>query len=212
MTFNMPGMSGSAGASGEGPRRRGGLLLPTLIVLGALVLAFVIFTGFYTDWLWYQSVEMTQVFTTSLETRAILFFSFGIAMALIITLVMWWAWRTRPTFRGLTPDQASLERYRMGLDPYRKRVTIVAAAGLGLMAGLAAASEWGTFLLWRNATAFGIVDPQFGLDLSFYTFTMPFIRFLLDFGFAVTMLSLVTAVAVQFLYGGLRVQPRGDRA
>lgn len=188
------------------------MLLPTLIILGVLVIAFVLFTGFYTDWLWYQSVQKTQVFTTSLETRAILFFAFGITMALVIMLVMWWAWRTRPTFRGLTPDQASLERYRLGIDPYRRRVTIIAGIGLGLIAGLAAASEWGTFLLWRNATDFGIVDPQFGLDLSFYTFTLPFIRFLLDFSFAVTMLSLVVAVAVQFLYGGLRVQPRGDRA
>ena len=212
MTFNAPGMSRSEGASAEGPRRRGGVLLPTLIILGVLVLAFVLFTGFYTDWLWYQSVQKTQVFTTSLETRTILFFVFGLAMALVIMLIMWWAWRTRPTFRGMTPDQASLERYRVGIDPYRKRIMFVAAAGLGLMAGLAGASEWGTFLLWRNATEFGIVDPQFGLDLSFYTFTLPFIRYLLDFGFAVTLLSLVTAVAVQFLYGGLRVQPRGDRA
>ena len=191
MTFNMPGRSGSAGASGEGPRRRGGLLLPTLIILGALVLAFVLFTGFYTDWLWYQSVQKTQVFKTSLETRTILFFAFGLTMFFLITLIMWWAWRTRPTFRGMTPDQASLERYRVGIDPYRKRIMFVAAAGLGLMAGLAGASEWGTFLLWRNATEFGIVDPQFGLDLSFYTFTLPFIRFLLDFGFAITILSLV---------------------
>ena len=212
MTFNAPGMSRSEGASAEGPRRRGGVLLPTLIILGVLVLAFVLFTGFYTDWLWYQSVQKTQVFTTSLETRTILFFVFGLAMALVIMLIMWWAWRTRPTFRGMTPDQASLERYRVGIDPYRKRIMFVTAAGLGLMAGLAGASEWGTFLLWRNATEFGIVDPQFGLDLSFYTFTLPFIRYLLDFGFAVTLLSLVTAVAVQFLYGGLRVQPRGDRA
>ncbi|MEI7631250.1 MAG: UPF0182 family protein, partial [Actinomycetes bacterium] len=109
-------MSGSAGASAEAPRRRGGVLLPTLIILGVLVLAFVLFTGFYTDWLWYQSVQMTQVFTTSLKTRTILFFVFGLAMALVIMLVMWWAWRTRPTFRGMTPDQASLERYRVGID------------------------------------------------------------------------------------------------
>ena len=81
MTFNMPGMSGSGETSGAAPRRRGGVLLPTLIILGVLVLSFVLFTGFYTDWLWFQSVQKTQVFTTSLETRAILFFAFGTTRA-----------------------------------------------------------------------------------------------------------------------------------
>lgn len=211
MAFEMPGMSGADPDVEERPRRRG-VLLPTLIVLAILVGAFVIFTGYYSDWLWFQSVDKTEVFTTSLITRLIMFAIFGAIMTIAVGLSMWLAWRSRPTFMSMTPEQASLERYRMALEPYRRRLTVLVSLGLGAITGLTAAGEWGTYLLWRNATPFNITDPQFGLDLSFYTFTLPFIRFLIGFGFALLVLCFLVIVIVQYLYGGLRLQPKGDRA
>jgi uncharacterized membrane protein (UPF0182 family) len=193
-------------------RRRGGVLLPTIIVLGLIVISFVIFTGFYTDWLWFGSVDKAEVFTTTLITRISLFLGFGLVMGISVALVLFWAYRTRPTFRGLTPEQASLERYRVSIEPARRLVTIIASIVIGVLGGLSAAGEWTTFLMWRNATSFGITDPQFGLDLSFYTFTLPFIRFLLGFAFTLLLILLLAAVVVQYLYGGLRLQPKGDRA
>ena len=210
MSFEMPGRGGGADVE-EAPRRRG-VLLPTFIVLVLLVGGFVLFSGFYTDWLWFESVDKTEVFTKSLITRAVMFAVFGLVMGLAVGLSMWMAWRTRPTFRGLTPEQASLERYRIALEPYRRRLTIGVSIALGLVAGLTAAAEWGTFLLWQNAQPFGVTDPQFGLDLSFYTFTLPFIRFLIDYGFALLVLVFIAVVLVQYIYGGLRLQPKGDRA
>ena len=207
----MAGATDPQGAQAP-PTRRGGVLLPTLIILGVVVVLFVLFTGFYTDWMWFESVDKTGVFTTQLYTRAVLFVASGGIMFGAVVLVMWWAWRSRPSFRGMTPEQASLERYRISIEPYRVRFMLVVAIVLGLMAGLTASGEWGSYLLWRNATAFGINDPQFGLDLSFYTFTLPFIRFLISFGFAVLFIALLAAVVVQYLYGGLRLQPKGDRA
>ncbi len=215
MSFDMPGMGGPGRPDGsvmeDAPRRRG-VLIPTIIILALLVGGFVIFAGYYTDWLWFDSVGKTTVFTTSIITRAVMFVAFGAVMAIAVGLSMWIAWRTRPTFRGMTPEQASLERYRVAIEPYRRRFTILIAVGLGFVTGLTAAGEWGTYLLWRNATAFGIEDPQFGMDLSFYTFTLPFVRFLIGFGFAVLFLCILAVIAVQYLYGGLRLQPKGDRA
>lgn len=192
--------------------RRRGVLLPTIIILVLLVGGFILFTGFYTDWLWFVAVDKTEVFTTSLITRTVMFIVFGTVLGVAVGVSIWVAWRTRPTFRGMTPEQASLERYRVAIEPYRRRLTIAISIGLGIVAGLTAASEWGTYLLWRNAVPFGITDPQFDVDLSFYTFTLPFIRFVIDFGFALIILSFVAALVVQYVYGGLRLQPRGSRA
>jgi len=212
VAFNFPGARDRSTPSEGNERRRGGVLLPTIIILGVIVVGFVMFTGFYTDWLWFDSVDKAEVFTTTLITRIGLFLVFGALMSTVLFLVMWWAYRSRPEFRGMTPEQASLERYREAIDPYRGRLAIGLSVIMGLFAGVAASGEWDTFLQWRNATDFGTVDPQFGLDLGFYTFTLPFIEYLLGFGFAVLILSFIAAVVVQYLYGGLRLQPKGDRA
>jgi uncharacterized membrane protein (UPF0182 family) len=208
----MPGMGGQSQMPVDQAPRRRSVLIPTIIVLAILVGGFVVFTGYYTDWLWYQSVDKTEVFTTSIVTRLVMFAGFGTLMALFVGGAMWIAWRTRPTMASLTPEQASLERYRVAIDPYRRRLTILFAAAVGFIAGLTASGEWGTYLLWRNSTPFGIEDPQFGLDLSFFTFTLPFVQFLLAYGFSLVILALVAVVIVQYLYGGLRLQPKGDRA
>ncbi len=194
------------------PKRRGGVLLPTLLVLVGIVVAFVIFTGFYTELLWFDSVGKSQVFTISLFTRAIMFAIMFVLMAVISSLALFIAFRTRPSYVGATPEQASLERYRVAIEPYRKWIAAAIVLMLSFFAGLAGSGEYGTFLLWSNSTPFGQVDPQFGLDFSFYTFELPFYRFVLGFGFALVILSLLIVTAVQYLYGGLRLQPKGDRA
>ncbi|MGA0010102.1 MAG: UPF0182 family protein [Candidatus Nanopelagicales bacterium] len=190
---------------------RGRVLLPTIIVLAVIVIGFVIFTGFYTDWLWFDSVGETEVFTVTLTTRLALFGSFGLTMAVVLAGTLWIAYRFRPSAPPLTPEQSSLERYRMALQPFRVLITIGIAGLIGLLAGISAASEWATFLRWRNATDFGITDPQFGLDIGFYTFTYPFMRFVLGFAFSAIILAIGLAIAAHYLYGGLRLQPPGDR-
>ena len=209
MTFNFP--TGGLG-SDTTDRRRGGVLLPTIGVLAALLVSFVLFTGFYTDWLWFTSVDKPQVYTIALVTRGVLFAISGIVLALVVFLALFVSYRTRPAFPGTTPEQASLERYREAIDPYRGRIAFGLTAVFGLFGGLAGAGEWGRFLQWRNSTPFGVTDPQFGLDLSFYVFELPFLRFLLGFGFVATFIALGFVVLVQYLYGGLRLQPKGDRA
>lgn len=197
--------------AGASPRR-GRVLLPTIIVLAVIVIGFVLFTGFYTDWLWYDSVGETEVFSTTLLTRAILFASFGLTMAFILGGTLWVAYRSRPDLPPLTQEQAGLERYRQSLAPFRVLISVVLVGLIGLLAGVSASAEWSTFLRWRYATPFGVTDPQFGLDLSFYTFTYPFIRFVLGFAFTAVILALILAVVVHYVYGGLRLQPKGDRA
>lgn len=214
MTFDTPAGGGGQGgrtAVAEPPARRSRTLVTTLVVLGVLVLAFVLFTSFYTDLLWYQSVDASSVFTTQLWTRIGLLLGFGLLMAFIVGLNMWIAYRTRPVFRLMSPEQASLERYRMALDPLRKVALIGIPAILGLLAGVSATAEWKTWLMWRNSTDFGVTDPQFGLDVSFYTFTLPFLRFVLGFLFAAVVLAFIAAVVVHYVYGGIRMQPADDR-
>ncbi|MFI5827023.1 UPF0182 family protein [Streptomyces sp. NPDC051578] len=207
------------GAGPSGPRmrvgrpsRRARTLLMTLGVLAVLAMAFIMFAGFWTDWLWFRSVAFSSVFTTTLWTKIGLFAVFGLLMAGAVGFNIWLAHRLRPPLSAMSMEQQSLDRYRMSVAPYKKWLLLGIAAIVGLIAGASAAGQWKTWLMYVNGVPFGQKDPQFGLDVSFYTFDLPWYRFLLGFGFAAVVLSVIAAVVVHYLYGGLRVTSPGARA
>ncbi|MFD9791833.1 UPF0182 family protein [Streptomyces sp. NPDC059070] len=194
------------------PSRRVRTLLMTLGVLAVLAMAFVMFAGFWTDWLWYRSVHYSSVFTTTLWTKIGLFAFFGVLMAVAVGVNIWLAHRLRPPLSAMSLEQQSLDRYRMGIAPFKKWLLLGITALVGLIAGASASGQWRTWLMWVNGVQFGQKDPQFHLDVSFYAFDLPWYRFLLGFGFAATVLSLIAAALTHYLYGGLRITSPGARA
>ncbi|MER5633182.1 UPF0182 family membrane protein [Streptomyces nitrosporeus] len=194
------------------PSRRVRTLLMTLGVLAVLAMAFVMFAGFWTDWLWYRSVEYSSVFTTTLWTKIGLFLVFGLLMALAVGLNIWLAHRLRPPLSAMSLEQQSLDRYRMSVAPFKKWVLLAITALVGLIAGASASGQWRTWLMYVNGVPFGQKDPQFELDVAFYAFDLPWYRFLLGFGFAAAVLSLIAAALTHYLYGGLRITSPGARA
>ncbi|MCE7082517.1 UPF0182 family protein [Streptomyces sp. ST2-7A] len=206
-----PGGPGVPGFALGRPSGGAKTLLITAAVLAGLVILFAMFAGFWTDWKWYQSVDFTTVFTTQLVTRIVMFAVFGLIMALAVGLNIWLAHRLRPPLSAMSMEQQNLDRYRMSIAPYKKWVLIAASLLIGLIAGGSASGQWRTWLQWVNGTPFGVTDAQFGMDISFFAFDYPFYRFLIGFGFAVVVLSLLAAGATHYLYGGLRVTTPGNR-
>ena len=192
------------------PRRRGALL-PTLLVLGVLVVLVVIATRVWVDLLWFQSVGFSDVFTTTLWVRALLFLIGALLAGGSIALSLSLGYRTRPVYAPVSLEQASLDRYREQVEPLRRLATIVIPIAVGLIAGATASQSWKVFLLWRNRTPFGVEDPQFGIDIGFFVFTLPFLRFVLSLLVACVVLSAIAAFLTHYLYGGLRLQGEGNR-
>ena len=209
VAYDFPG-SADASATEPAPRRRR-VLLPTLLILGLLVVSFTLFANFWSDKLWFDSVDKSSVFSTLLLTRLLLFVVFGLIMAVGVWLCLWVAYRSRPAYRGGSPEQISLERYRQSFDPARRPVFVIVPALLGLLGGISASAEWQTFLLWRNAAPFNTTDPQFNYDISFFTFQVPFQRFVLGYLMTVVVLGLLGALVVHYIYGGIKLQSPGER-
>ncbi|MGQ0465054.1 MAG: UPF0182 family membrane protein [Sporichthyaceae bacterium] len=217
MSFDPPGPSGGPAPGRRpfrpaAPRRAPRALLPVAGILFGLVIAFLILTDLITDLWWFRSVQYSDVFTSRLTTRSVLFVVFAALMAGLVALNVIVAYRLRPAFRGMSAEQQNLDRYRVGLDPFKIPILLGVCTVVGIMAGTSAAAEWRTWLLWRNGTSFKVKDPQFGKDVSFYVFDYPWFRFVLGFGFAVVLVSLLAAVVTHYLYGGLRLQTPGEKA
>jgi uncharacterized protein len=186
-------------------------VLPVLASLIVLIVIIAVAAGVWTDFLWFRSVHYTSVFRTTYGVKWALFGITALFMMTVLTVNIRLAYRLRPEHRPASPAQHGPEAYQAVIDPHRRLVVAVVAGLIGLLSGLAAAGDWRTWLLFVNRTSFGIQDPQFHLDLSFFVFDYPFIRMVLSFLFAAVLLSLVAATAVYYLYGGLRLQRRGER-
>ncbi|HEY6592850.1 MAG TPA: UPF0182 family protein [Asanoa sp.] len=187
------------------------------VTVGVLVAVFLLFTllgwgvNAWTDWLWFDEVHYTKVFTGVLQTRLLLFLAIGLAVSVVIGGNLWLAFRLRPLLRPHSAEQATLERYRMALAPRIGTWIAIISAIVGLFAGLSAQGRWAQWLLFRNAQPFGTRDPIFNVDIGFYVFEYPFYRYLLGVGFTAVVLSVIGALAVHYVFGGVRLQGVGDR-
>ncbi len=190
--------------------QRSRALLATAVVLIVAFFGLSAFTGIWTDRLWFNSVGFGEVFTTVLGTRVLLFLGFGSLMAAVVAVNIVVAFRTRPEFRPM-PAEAGLDRYREAVEPLRTWVVLVVAGLLGLIAGGSAAGQWRRFLLWRNGDDFGTTDPYFNRDIGFFVFDLPWLHFVVNFTMVALGIGLVAAIIVHYLFGGIRLQARGQR-
>ncbi|HYK32281.1 MAG TPA: UPF0182 family protein, partial [Streptosporangiaceae bacterium] len=205
MAFRVPGPQQSGSGRQVVVPRWPRYVIPAVIIIVAAAILISVVAGIWTDYLWFSSVGQTRVFSTTYSTKWLLFVVTAVLMMTIIGVNLFVAYRTKPKEPPTGPEHQGVEAYRQAIDPHRRGVTVVLLALIGLISGLTAASNWQTWLLFINRVPFGVKDPQFGLDLSFFINVYPFLRMALSFLFAAVLLSLVLSAAVHVLYGGLRI-------
>jgi len=191
--------------------RSSGPLAPTLAVLAIIIIAVAIASQIWTEVLWFDSVGFTKVFWVELTTKIGLFVVCALITAAIVASSLLIGYRTRPVYPPISPEQQNLDHYRELLEPLRRLATVVAPAVLGIFAGSAGASQWQTYLLWANRVPFGSKDVQFNLDIGFFVFTLPWLRFIVGFLTMVLVLATLAAAVTHYVYGGLQLQTKGER-
>ncbi len=197
-----------SGQARSTPNRSRAPLAITAAVVGTLVVAFFIFAGLYSDYLWFAQLGFAKVLTTQWIASVVMFAIGFVGMAVPIWASIQLAYGLRPVYAKLS---SQLDRYQELVEPLRRLATYGIPVVLGLFAGFAAATRWETVLLWLNRTPVGETDPQFGLDVSFYFFELPFFRGLVGFASAVILLATLLTIAVSYLYGSIRVSGRDLR-
>jgi uncharacterized membrane protein (UPF0182 family) len=163
----------------------------------------------YTDWLWFQEVNFTQVFAKTLAMKFVLAAVFGgLFFALIYFNVRVAAERPQG-FRFFVQENV-IELPSLDIvDPMLRRLLLPGAALLGLMVAPQAAAHWETLILFLNARPFGIADPLFGLDVGFYVFRFPALLSLYHWLLFTVALVLCATAATYLVYQGLRLTPNG---
>ena len=176
----------------------------------AVLLLSNFFAYFYTDVLWFQELGLTSVLWKGLKTQFIVGAATAVVVGLFLWLNLWIATRSGPVYSLVTAGNDPVDQYREMVTPYLRWLRIGIAALVGLFTGLVASAGWQTFLLWANRTEWGIEDPQFGRDISFYVFELPLLDRLAGQAWSAITTALVLSVAAYYLFGAIRPQ-RGLR-
>ncbi len=184
------------------------IALSIIVVLAVLLLSA---SGVYTDLLWFGQLGFEEVFTTRIYAQAALFAVAALAFGAITGLGVYLAFKNRPIYLKFPDGRDPFGAYRAILDQLRKLILIGVPTLLGVFAGFAASSQWEMVLAWLNRTYTGEVDAQFGLDISFYLFDLPFLGGLVGLLSAAVLLSGLLAAAVHLIFGGIRVSGRDSK-
>ncbi|MBM3693673.1 MAG: UPF0182 family protein [Actinobacteria bacterium] len=190
-----------------------GWMIALVVLLLVLLFSLRGLAGFYTDFLWFESVGQRDTWGRLLVARIVPALVFTVAFFVIMLVNLVIADRLAPRLRvgPLTPEDEMVTRYRQATDRYTGRIRAGVALFFALIAGLGVSAQWQDWVLFNHRVDFAASDPQFGRNVGFYVFQLPFIRFIIDWLFAgLVIVLLVTAVAY-YLNGGIRFQTPGER-
>ena len=186
-----PGEQGRGGGNGGQGGGGGGRLLWWMLLPFMALILFNSILGYFTDWLWYDSLDLTSVFVTRVVASlglfaigAVAFWLFFVANVLVVR-------RLNPEGLADTPVMEVLQSIGVRLTP----IVLLAGAFFAFFMGTGASSAWEELLLYFNQQPFDMVDPIFGRDVGFFVFTLPIWQFLRGW--------LMTALVITLLATGV---------
>jgi uncharacterized membrane protein (UPF0182 family) len=191
--------------------RRTRILLVAAGILVLLLLGGSRLITFYVDWLWFGEVGYRNVFSTIVFTRILQFLLGAVLIGGAVLLSLWIAYRFRPVFVPVSGPEDPIARYRTVIISRLRLFGIGIPVLVGLIAGLAAQGDWQTVQQFLHSTPFGVTDPEFGMDVSFYAFELPFYRWVLNWLFIAVTISFIVALIAHYLFGGIRLTGRAGQ-
>jgi uncharacterized membrane protein (UPF0182 family) len=181
---------------------------PLLFALFLLLISIRQLISLYVDWLWFSEVGYTQVFTVSLFYK----FSFGLfgggLFFALIYINLKFAAKALSGSHFVRDNVVELPNPEL-FDPLLQRLLLPGALLLGMFAAPAAANSWQSFLLFLNPVSFGLQDPLYNRDISFFVFELPAYRTLYHWLMTGLGLTLLATAFVYLLYRGIQYGPRG---
>jgi uncharacterized membrane protein (UPF0182 family) len=188
--------------------RRSRILIGIALVVVLLLLIGPRIVDAYIDWMWFGELGYRSVFTTVLVTRTVIFLVAALLVGAIVYAGLALAYRTRPVFVPANGPNDPVARYRTIVMSRLRLFGILPPVAIGLLAGIVAQSYWTRVQLYLHGGDFGVTDPQFGIDLGFYAFDLPFYRLVLSYLLVGVFLALLANIVSHYIFGGIRLSGR----
>jgi hypothetical protein len=192
-------------------RSRRWWIVAAVVVFIVLLASLKSLATLYTDNLWFSSVNLHSVWSTLLGVKLGLFATFGGIFFVLLFVNLIVCDRIAGSASAPEPDDDLVRRYQRVVRPYAFRIYAAISVAVGLITAAASIGEWQNWLLFTHSVPFGIKDPQFHKDVSFYVFHLPFLEFLVDWFLVSLLVVLIITVVFHYLNGGIRTQRSSAR-
>lgn len=159
-----------------------------LIIIALLIILGIIFasTGFIINYQWFQEVGYTQVFLKELITKL----QIGIPLFILLTIIVYIYFSILKAVYN-----KKLKVFHSKQQNKRENRWVLLGSGLlSLFLSIILTNNlWYRLLEFINSTDFGVDDPIFQKDMSFYIFELPFVEQIYSTGLTVLILMAIAS-------------------
>ena len=194
------------GGANTGNERRGLSFLVFVGIIGFSIARAI--ATFFTNYLWFDSVDLNSVWIKILLTKSILVAATSLLAFAFIFINLRLAVRATPVmdiFESFE-SQDPLTRFREFFNERFLKYRLWGAVGLSLFLGAGASQLWEQVLLFINQKSFGVADPVFQYDVSSYVFGLPLYRLFVSWGFQLVIFTSFIIILFFIATGALQLR------
>jgi len=184
-----------------------------LIVLGLAMFCLLLFGDsirLYINWLWFQETGLEQVFTTTLLAK----FQIGLItgglffILLFMNLLIAKCVAAKKGPRLVEDNLFEIPKMDE-LAPKINKIMFWCAGIFSFLIGLGSIYKWNEFLKFLHPIPFGISDPLFSMDIGFFVFQLPFLKYLHSIFTSAVFFSSILVLALYVLERAVWIRKTG---
>ncbi|MDR2083020.1 MAG: UPF0182 family protein [Candidatus Ancillula trichonymphae] len=169
----------------------------TLGAVAFLVVAVVLAAVIIPDILWCSNLGYLNVLFIKYFAPAVVFLA-GFISAFAVSLVsLFLVFKTRVQYQVAQISPNQLEDVKSSIAKQKNKWFVMLSVVIGVIFGLILLGSTNDFLLLFGSNPFGIVDPIFSNDISFYVFVLPGLRSIIG-----ALLALLVVMLLLSLFEG----------
>ena len=159
------------------------------VIILILVLVFSVFmlgVNFFTDWLWFKEMGYVDVFFKQLSTEIKVGVPVFVIIAVIVNIYL--KRLKKGYFNKIVSDEIT------DLKKLNRYTNIISVIFAFIASVYTVINLWFQILQFANSTDFGIKDPLFNMDVSFYIFKLDFLKQLNEMLIGLVFLTIAVTI------------------
>lgn len=180
-----------------------GIIFGVIFVIGLL---FLLSFNWITDYIWMDNLGFSSVFTTVLGSKVVLI-GIGFVLFFLASFI---------TLQWIRSSYVN-HLHESQLPPIinNKKMSRLVVVTVSFFVGLLGSSVvqgigWEPLLKFLQHESFGLTDPHFNMDISFYMFVLPFVEIIVYLLLSLGVLALIAEIAAYSVFHMYRMSRRAQ--